>query len=131
MQDVHTFLANLGINEQEPPAAHIGPPRCRLDWRNIDAISAAFWWKRNIEFNLSGAARGGRVWQMNPGAFQDEQVRIRIEELPSDGKCLGLPFSRRAVFEMHMDCERMATLVDIETPVHGTHTARPLYSQSG
>src|ERR1700676_949138 len=96
----HTHLAtqSLRSNTQEGLAPQVCPALRLLDRRDIDMIPT--WIRRKRNRNLKGCNFAGLdiARHCSPLAFLDEEVCLRIEELPAQGEILGLPGLAGTVF---------------------------------
>src|SRR5271154_4017110 len=83
LQHAHLALRSLRSNPQKGLPAQVRPTLGLLYGRNIDVVSACI--RREWDRNLEGCQFAGRclAWQGSPLAFQNEEIRLGIEELPA------------------------------------------------
>ena len=85
-------------NPQKRFAARVRPASGRLYVRDINLVAAGFRRKRDRDFELRGLTRGNIAGDGRPRAFLDEQVRLRIEELPAQREVFRRPGLARTCF---------------------------------
>src|ERR1017187_8512887 len=90
-KNAHFAIGCLRDDPQKRPATAIGPALGLLDGRDVNLVSARFRRERNKKLKRDRLAGWYIVRDRGPGAFQNEEVRFRIEELPTQREILGSP----------------------------------------
>ena len=101
-------------------ALKIGPAVRRCDGRDINVIAPRFGREGNRQIKVAVVSPGADLAaHRNPCAFQDEQIRFRIEKLPAQRKRLRLPDLARRILHDNMSRAPMSSAFELNIAVFG------------